>query len=384
METRQAAPNSSEPETAVTGREPSLPGGATLLVPGCGGNIGSSLIPHVARIEGLGKAILIDPDRYESHNLSGQNIDPGDVGRRKADVMARRLRRINPDLDVEAIVARVEDVPLGLLRADIAASCLDSRLARDHVNRATRRLGVPYWVDAGVDPDGLLARVSVFRSPDTACYECGRPEGEDTSQEQARPCLGDAGGPPPTNSPSALGGLAASYQALEIRKILDGDSDTVAAGKQITISAAFHRYFVTALPPDPACPCQHEAWAIQALDVSPGHLSLGDALELEPAGAGTASLSVAGRTFVRHMQCTACGWKRALTRLEGRLTRAQRTCAKCGVPMTPVGFTRLERLSADVLPARVLAQPLARLGFEPGDVFTIEQDGREAHHELGG
>ncbi|MHC4787224.1 MAG: hypothetical protein ACYTE6_14815, partial [Planctomycetota bacterium] len=84
METRQAAPNSSEPETAVTGREPSLPGGATLLVPGCGGNIGSSLIPHVARIEGLGKAILIDPDRYESHNLSGQNIDPGDLGRRKA------------------------------------------------------------------------------------------------------------------------------------------------------------------------------------------------------------------------------------------------------------------------------------------------------------
>jgi molybdopterin/thiamine biosynthesis adenylyltransferase len=355
-------------------------------VAGGGGNIGSSLIEHVPRIRSISKVIIIDPDRYESRNLSGQNIDAGDVGCLKARAMASRVRRINPALDVEAIVARVEKLPLGKLRADAVATCLDSRRARDYVNQATRRLGIQYWVDAGIEPDGLLARVTVFRSPDTACYRCGRSESEDTSREQVRPCLGDVAAPPPTNSPSALGALAASMQALELQKILGGDRDSVAAGKSITISAAYHRYFLTDLRPDPACRCQHEPWTIQALDVSPQHLTLGDALELGSAGVpnGPSSLSVAGESFVQEMTCMSCDWKRPLTRLAGRLTRRHRRCVKCGGEMMAVGFTQLDRLSGDALPAAILGRPLARLGFQAGDIFTVERNGNETHHELGG
>ena len=44
----------------------------------------------------------------------------------------------------------------------------------------------------------------------------------------------------------------------------------------------------------------------------------------------------------------------------------------------------LIRLNAGVLPRATLARPLARLGFQPGDIFTIERGGRAAHYEFGG
>ncbi len=348
---------------------------------GPGGNIGSSLWPHLVRILGVGEVTVIDRDHYEYRNISCQNIRPADVGRPKARVVAEGMGVINPDLPVEAIVAGVEDVPLGRLRADVMLTCLDSRGARRWVNQAVRRLGIPWWIDAGVERDGLLARVNVYRFPDSPCYECGWSDADYENLDASYPCQAD-GQPAPTNAPSALGALAASLQALELGKILAGDWESVAAGKQVTISAAYHTHFLTSRRTDPSCRCSHEAWEIERLDASPGRLTIGDALQLSAPGRGR--LSVKGKSFIRELVCGPCRRKRSLLVLGGRADRLQQTCDDCGRPMEAAGISLLDHLSHDVLSPPTLGLSLESIGFRPGDVFTLECGDGEVHSQIGG
>lgn len=121
---------------------------ARVTVVGAGGNIGSHLVTHLARMPAVSVVTLIDRDRYEPKNLASQDITIRDVGRPKARVQAERLMRIRPDLRVRAICDTVERVPIGLLRADVVLACLDSLVARQWVNQAAWRLGC-CWIDAG-------------------------------------------------------------------------------------------------------------------------------------------------------------------------------------------------------------------------------------------
>ena len=127
-----------------------------VIVVGAGGNIGSHLVTHLARMPQLDSVTLIDRDVYEASNLQTQDITPQDVGKRKTAVQARRLKRINPAIRVTAIHDSVERVPLGKLRSNVILACLDSRVARQHVNQFAWRLGVPL-IDAGVEAGGMLA-----------------------------------------------------------------------------------------------------------------------------------------------------------------------------------------------------------------------------------
>src|SRR5712691_9847078 len=100
---------------------------AHVAVVGAGGNIGSHLVPHLARASGLSRVTLIDRDRYESDNLHTQDIDKRDIGHPKADVQARRLHRINGGPEVAALNIAVEDVPLGASSTAMRARRLPAR-----------------------------------------------------------------------------------------------------------------------------------------------------------------------------------------------------------------------------------------------------------------
>ena len=135
-----------------------------LTVVGAGGAVGSHVVPLLARLPGVGRITLVDPDRYEARNLAGQDITPADVGHAKVEVQAQRLRARLPGAEVIALAERVEDVAPGWLRADVMLACVDSRRARQVVNERALALGMP-WIDAGLGvlPGGsLLARVAVY------------------------------------------------------------------------------------------------------------------------------------------------------------------------------------------------------------------------------
>lgn len=357
---------------------------ALLVVVGAGGLIGSHLVPHIGRMRGVRRVLLIDGDVYEERNLRSQDITRRDVGRPKAMVQARRLRRIAPHLDVVAIRDLLENVPLGLLRTAVLLGCLDSRAARRSLNTIAHRLGAA-WVDAGVQADQLLARVNVrLPGPGEPCLECAWDARDYETLEQTYPCAGENTAPP-TNAPSGLGALAASLQALETQKLLDGDRERLAVGEQVTISALTHRHYVTRFVLNPMCRFDHEAWKIETLEQCPAQLTVRQAFELGRSSAsGPLRLRVPLQLFATTLRCMACGQRRDFSPwLIGRLRADERACAGCGRGMRPAGTDATEWLrEADLAPA-LLDASLSSLGLLRGDVLSVADDKYTAHFQLG-
>lgn len=155
------------------------------------GNIGSFLAPLVARMPAAKHVVLCDPDAYEAHQVAGQDVDAAAAGASKAHVQADRLRAIRPELRVEPIVGLAEELPLGVLRGAVTASCLDSRGARRRLAARAWRAGSAF-VDAAVGGgESLLVRTSVYLpEADAACFECGFDENDYAALDQVAPCAG--------------------------------------------------------------------------------------------------------------------------------------------------------------------------------------------------
>jgi molybdopterin/thiamine biosynthesis adenylyltransferase len=360
--------------------------GKSVVVIGAGGNIGSHLVPHLARATNVRAVTLIDRDAYEHANLFTQDIVARDVGLSKAVVQGRRLARINAGLRVRVIAEAVERVPLGLLRADVVLACLDSRRARAYVNQAAWRLGLP-WIDAGVEADGMLARVNVYLPANgSACLECGWDEQDYRTLEQVYPCLDFAEGTYRTNAPSSLGALAASLQAIECEKLLSGQLELAAVGQQVLIGATHHKHYVTNYKRNPECRFYgHETWNIKKLDTSPRQLTVREAIELGNSSGvnGSAGLRVESSPFVHRLRCISCGHSRPILRLQSRLRPSDEKCAGCGKKMVAAGRDLSERLERRALPEKALDRPLHQLGFLEGDIFSVGSFAEESHFEFG-
>ena len=73
-----------------------------VAVIGCGG-LGGYIIEELARI-GVGHIIVIDPDRFEEHNLNRQIFSTTDVlGKLKVKVVKQRIHNINPAVKITSV-----------------------------------------------------------------------------------------------------------------------------------------------------------------------------------------------------------------------------------------------------------------------------------------
>lgn len=70
--------------------------GQHIVVAGLG-NTGAFVALLLARMPGVARLILVDPDTYTESNIMAQNIDSSDIGQPKVLAQAAKLRRINPD-----------------------------------------------------------------------------------------------------------------------------------------------------------------------------------------------------------------------------------------------------------------------------------------------
>lgn len=355
---------------------------ATVVVVGAGGNIGSHLVPHLARMPEIARLVLVDRETYEARNRWNQDAPLRAVGHGKAATQAERVRRLNPDLRVESHRADVESMPMGQLRGDMILAALDSRRARQALNQAARRLGVP-WIDAGVQAEGLLARVTRYEPTEaTPCLECGWDQSDYAALEQSYPCGATLAPAPPTAAPSSLGALAASLLALECHKDLSGSGQPLAPGSSLVVDAAHHRHYVTAARRNPNCRLSHHApWRIEAF--AGIRRPLAALLEVggERLGA-TPAMRVDGHAFVLELRCTGCGGTRRPWRLTGRLLPADLRCAACGAVTVPTGWHQAEQMIPTQYPTRLNARALAAFGLRCGDVVSLAANGQEWHFEL--
>ena len=136
------------------------------------GVTGSHLAPHLARMPEIERVTLVDPDAYSPENRT-QNIEKqSDLGKAKVEAVAERMLRIRPNLEVSPVAARIEDVPRGQLACEAFVSCLDTKIARQHLNSIAWQMGTT-WLDCGVLGSQSLVRVSGYRPGDeSACLEC--------------------------------------------------------------------------------------------------------------------------------------------------------------------------------------------------------------------
>jgi sulfur-carrier protein adenylyltransferase/sulfurtransferase len=215
---------------------------ARVAIVGVGG-LGSPAALYLCAA-GVGTIGLIDFDVVDVSNLQRQVIyGTADVGRRKVDVAATRLRQLNPHVDIVTHAERLTRAnALEILEQyDVVIDGTDNFPTRYLVSDACVMIGRPYVYGSILRFEG---QVAVFTGRTGPCYRCLFREP-----------------PPPGLVPSCaeggvlgvLPGIIGSAQALEtIKLIIDRGSSMI--GRLGLFDALTFRWRELKLRRDPACP----------------------------------------------------------------------------------------------------------------------------------
>lgn len=208
------------------------------------GGIGSPAILYLAAA-GVGTIRVIDDDDVAMSNLQRQILfGTADVGAPKAEAAMAAVARLNPDVKLIPINARInaDNAALMLRDADVVLDGSDSFSTRLAVADAAHRLRIPL-VSAAVGPfEGQIATYRGWEA-DKPCYRCLVGEAQDAPE---RNCA-------ETGVIGALTGAMGSLAALDvIRALVPFGADM--AGRLLIADLLSMRFRTLDVPKDPACP----------------------------------------------------------------------------------------------------------------------------------
>ena len=181
------------------------------------GGIGNPVVTQLTAM-GIGKLKIVDRDVIEISNLHRQHLyTDEDIGKVKVEAALERLRRLNPQVEIEAVPASVttytaENLVKG---SDIVIDALDSIDARYALNDACIRQNIPFIYAGAL---GMLGSVCTILPNKTACLRCMFPELE----EDEMPTCSTEG-----VHPSILY-LVSGIQVSEAVKLITGQQPTLA------------------------------------------------------------------------------------------------------------------------------------------------------------
>ena len=186
----------------------------------CGvGALGTVLANTLVRA-GVGHVRIIDRDFVEPSNLQRQVLfDESDVTNNlpKAEAAATKLRQINSNVTIEAIVADID-------RSNVEGFCQDADLILDGtdnfevrytINDAAIKLNKPWVYGGAVGVEGMTMTIIPGETP---CLRC--------VFEQS-PGPGEVGTCETAGVLGPIVGIVASFQATEALKILAGKPETI-------------------------------------------------------------------------------------------------------------------------------------------------------------
>jgi adenylyltransferase/sulfurtransferase len=166
---------------------------------------------------GIGKLKIVDRDVIEISNLHRQHLyTDEDIGKVKVEAALERLRRLNPQVEIEAVPASVttytaENIVKG---SDVVIDALDSIDARYALNDACIKQNIPFIYAGAL---GMLGSVCTILPNKTACLRCMFPELE----EDEMPTCSTEG-----VHPSILY-LVSGIQVSEAVKLITGQQPTL-------------------------------------------------------------------------------------------------------------------------------------------------------------
>ncbi|MBI5390316.1 ThiF family adenylyltransferase [Candidatus Woesearchaeota archaeon] len=147
-----------------------------------GGAIGNYVADILARFF-PSRLDVVDFDVYEEHNLNRQPLAYGQIGRKKSEVLAERIRTISRGKTAsQAFFAKIEESSsskeayrsigrswLELHPYDLLVGCFDRFDVRKFVHECALTLQTPY-ADLGSSPQG--GRVNLYVPGKTRCLDC--------------------------------------------------------------------------------------------------------------------------------------------------------------------------------------------------------------------
>ena len=143
---------------------------AKICVVGVGG-LGNPITTRLVAM-GVGKLRIIDRDVIELSNLHRQTMfDESGVGQVKVEVAAKKLKKLNPDVEIESLPISINDYTAldAVEGCDVVIDALDSVNARYALNKACVVKNIPFVTGAAVGVSGQAFTILPGKS---ACYFC--------------------------------------------------------------------------------------------------------------------------------------------------------------------------------------------------------------------
>jgi adenylyltransferase/sulfurtransferase len=135
------------------------------------GGLGNPITTRLVAM-GIGKLRIIDRDVIELSNLHRQTMfDESDVGQVKVEVGAKKLKKLNPDVEIESLPISINDYTAldAVEGCDVVIDALDSVNARYALNKACVEKNIPFVTGAAV---GVSGQVFTILPHQSACYSC--------------------------------------------------------------------------------------------------------------------------------------------------------------------------------------------------------------------
>ncbi len=216
----------------------------------CGCGALGTVLANVLVRAGVGFVRIIDRDFIETHNLQRQVLfDEDDVaaGIPKAEAAARKLRRINSEINIESIVTDIDHTNIAdfVKDVDLVLDGTDNFEVRYLVNDAAIKLNKP-WVYGGAI--GSVGQTMTIIPGQTPCLRCV----VETSPPPGMAATCETAG---VLSPTI--NVIASLQATEAIKIMTGHIEAI--NRELVYvdvwDNEFRRFKISKLKDKVDCPC---------------------------------------------------------------------------------------------------------------------------------
>lgn len=228
------------PQIDIAGQQKLLT--AKVLIVGAGG-LGSPAAMYLAAA-GVGQITVYDDDQVDLTNLQRQIAHhTADIGLDKAISTLNTLKKINPEVKVQAYKARLQGEQLHqeVAAADVVLDCSDNFLTRFAVNKACVVAKTPLVSGAAIRFEG---QISVFTPglQGSPCYNCLY----ESDGEELQSCARNGVIAPIT-------GIVGSIQALETMKLIMNIGESL-AGRLLLLDGLTMEWQTMRLKKNPLCP----------------------------------------------------------------------------------------------------------------------------------
>ncbi|UCF73993.1 MAG: HesA/MoeB/ThiF family protein [Deltaproteobacteria bacterium] len=143
---------------------------ARVFIAGAGG-LGSPVSLYLATA-GVGTIRIVDHERVELSNLNRQVLHwDEDIGKKKAASAGEKLKRLNPEVTIEAIEEVITEAKVSQLVAgfDLIVDAMDNLPTRYLLNKAAVDKNIPFFHGAVY---GFEGRAMTIIPGKTACLRC--------------------------------------------------------------------------------------------------------------------------------------------------------------------------------------------------------------------